>query len=195
MDISKQQKQEAVQKITPVQERLYSDPESGTLLVAIADTHQITGDEQYTAFAIAIGDVILGLVPQEKLPELLMERIGVERPTAMRITADVLDFLAPLDQPEPVKTTASTVATTVPINSDSTPEPTNDNSLASEIAEAEAAMKTLEPIKTMRHDMEVMRSQTAGEPVHTTASQADLLDHAANVKDRNPDSRWNTEQS
>jgi hypothetical protein len=191
MDISKQQKQEAVQKITPVQERLYSDPESGTLLVAIADTHQITGDEQYTAFAIAIGDVILGLVPQEKLPELLVERLGIERAAAMRITADVLDFLAPLDQPEPVKTSA----TAVPINADANPEPTNDNSLASEIAEAEATMQALEPIKTMRHDMEVMRSQAADEPVHTTASQADLLDHAANVKDKNPDSRWNTEQS
>ena len=178
MDISKQQKQEAVQKITPVQERLYSDPESGTLLVAIADTHQITGDEQYTAFAIAVGDVILGLVPQEKLPELLVERLGIERPAAMRITADVLDFLAPLDQPEATETT-----TTVPINNT---EQSNDNSLASEIAEAEAAMKSMQPIRTMSHDMEIKRGTPADEPTHTGASQADLLDRPPLSKIKTP---------
>ena len=189
MDISKQQKQEAVQKITPVQERLYSDPESGTLLVAIADTHQITGDEQYTAFAIAVGDVILGLVPQEKLPELLVERLGIERAAAMRITADVLDFLAPLDEPQP---DTGKAATAVPINN---AEPVNDNSLASEIAEAEAAIESMQPIRTMSHDMEVQRGTPADEPTHTGASQADLLDRTATVKDKNPGATWGTEQT
>jgi len=99
--------------------------------------------------------------------------------------------LAPLDQPEPVKTSA----TAVPINADANPEPTNDNSLASEIAEAEATMQALEPIKTMQHDMEVVRSIPSKETVHQTTSQADLLDRSASVKDKNPEATWNTEQS
>jgi len=192
MNITPQQRRDSFIKANNIQTTLFSEPESGEKLFDLAQRHELLrSNEKYGIFAIAIGDIILDLVPQEKLPELLVERLEIERPAAMRITADVLDFLAPLDQPEPIKTSA----TAVPINADANPEPTNDNSLASEIAEAEATMQALEPIKTMRHDMEVMRSQAADEPVHTTASQADLLDHAANVKDRNPDSRWNTEQS
>ena len=183
-----EQREKVFETASDIQKKLYESHESGLALEQIGVSHSL---ENHIDFAIAVGDVILGLVPQEKLPELLVERLGIERAAAMRITADVLDFLAPLDQPEPVKTSA----TAVPINADANPEPINDNSLASEIAEAEATMQALEPIKTMSHDMEVVRSKTTDEPVHSTASQADLLDHAAAVKEKNPDSRWNTEQS
>jgi hypothetical protein len=107
----------------------------------------------------------------------------------MRITADVLDFLAPLDEPQPE---ASDTATTVPINN---PEPTNDNSLASEIAEAEAAMKTMQPIRTMSHDMEVMRGTPTDEPTHTAASQDDLLKQTQTKPAEPSTQRWGTEQT
>ena len=189
MKITPQQQEVAFEQANERQKELYDTHESGVLLHEIAKKHNILNKKDL--FFVAVGDIILGLVPQEKLPELLVERLGIERPTAMSITADVLDFLAPLDQPEPVKTSA----TAVPINADANPEPTNDNSLASEIAEAEATMQALEPIKTMQHDMEVVRSIPSKETVHQTTSQADLLDRSASVKDKNPEATWNTEQS
>ena len=184
--ITYEQRESAYDSATKTQQHMYSGYGAGVPIYSIAQKHKI---QSHTDFAIAIGDVILGLVPQEKLPELLVERLGVERPAAMRITADVLDFLAPLDEPQPE---ASDTATTVPIN---TTEPANDNSLASEIAEAEAAMESMQPIRTMSHDMEVQRGTPADEPTHTGASQADLLDRTATVKDKNTDARWGTEQT
>ena len=192
MNITPQQRRDSFIKANNIQTTLFSEPESGEKLFDLAQRHELLrSNEKYGIFAIAIGDIILDLVPQEKLPELLVERLEIERPAAMRITADVLDFLAPLDQPEPVKTSA----TAIPINSEADPDPTNDNSLASEIAEAEAAMASMQPIRTMSHDMEVKRAIPTDEPTHTGASQADLLDRNATAKDKNPDARWGTEQT
>jgi hypothetical protein len=184
--ITYEQRESAYDSATKTQQHMYSGYGAGVPIYSIAQKHKI---QSHTDFAIAIGDVILGLVPQEKLPELLVERLGVERPAAMRITADVLDFLAPLDEPQPE---ASDTATTVPINN---PEPTNDNSLASEIAEAEAAMKTMQPIRTMSQDMEVMRGTPTDEPTHTAASQDDLLKQTQTKPAEPSSQRWGTEQT
>jgi len=173
---------------------LYEDPESGSAMWNIAEKFSLETQSLYSSFTIAIGDVILGLVPQEKLPELLVERLGVSRPNAMRITADVLDFLAPLDTPTTEPALASTPSSEVKVN----PVKINtaaDNTLANEIAEAEAAMSSLEPLRTMSHDMEVVRSAPQPDPTHTAPSQADLLDRSATTKDKNPDARWGTEQA
>ena len=191
MRFTDEQRDQAYESSSEVQKSLYEGPLSGEALYGIGKNHGLIDTDVRMSFLIAVGDVILGLVPQEKLPELLVERLEIERPAAMRITADVLDFLAPLDQPEPVKTSA----TAIPINSEADPDPTNDNSLASEIAEAEAAMASMQPIRTMSHDMEIKRGTPADEPTHTGASQADLLDRNATAKDKNPDARWGTEQT
>jgi len=191
MRFTDEQRDQAYESSSEVQKSLYEGPLSGEALYGIGKNHGLIDTDVRMSFLIAVGDVILGLVPQEKLPELLVERLEIERPAAMRITADVLDFLAPLDQPEPVKTSA----TAIPINSEADPDPTNDNSLASEIAEAEAAMASMQPIRTMSHDMEVKRAIPTDEPTHTGASQADLLDRNATAKDKNPDARWGTEQT
>ena len=180
------QREKKFEQANDIQRILYDGPEAGIEIYEIAKKHSIAEAEN-PQLAIAIGDVILGLVPQEKLPELLVGRLSIERAAAMRITADVLDFLAPLDQPETAET-----ATSVPINN---AEPANDNSLASEIAEAEAAMESMQPIRTMSHDMEIKRGTPADEPTHTGASQADLLDRTATVKDKNPGATWGTEQT
>lgn len=181
-----EQREELFETASDIQKNLYEGHTTGLALGKISKKHSLQA--KHVDFIIAVGDVILGLVPQEKLPELLMERLGIERAQAMRITADVLDFLAPLDQPEVAET-----ATAVPINT--SPETVNDNSLASEIAEAEAAIQTMQPIRTMSHDMETMRSALGDEVVHTAASQADLLDRTTTPKADAPDDRWNTAQT
>jgi len=68
-----------------------------------------------------------------------------------------------------------------------------EHQLASEIAEAEATMQTIQPIRTMSHDMETMRSVMNDEQVHTAASQADILDRT--TTDKATDDRWNTAQT
>jgi len=189
MEFTQDQRNTKFTQASDTQRYLYSDPDSGEAILNIAQTNHITPGSQYKSFAIAVGDVILGLVPQEKLPGLLVERLNIAQAEAFRITADVLDFLAPLDQAEGMTA----------VQSDSTPVPINeaisikDNSLANEIAEAEAAIQTLEPIKTMSHDMEVKRETPVTEPTHTAATQSDLLDRSATIKDKNPDARWDTE--
>jgi hypothetical protein len=56
-------------------------------------------------------------------------------------------------------------------------------------------MASMQPIRTMSHDMEIKRGTPADEPTHTGASQADLLDRTATVKDKNPGATWSTEQT
>lgn len=179
-----EQREEKFESASDIQKQLYESHEAGLALEQIAINHSL--QNKHIEFAIAVGDVILRLVPQEKLPGLLMERIGVTQEAARAITADVLDFLAPLEEPQPAPET-----TTVPINAAGT----NDNSLASEIAEAEAAMKTMQPIRTMSHDMEVMRGTPTDEPTHTAASQDDLLKQTQTKPAEPSTQRWGTEQT
>lgn len=183
MVITPEQQEKAFAQANDIQKNLYSTPQSGIKLHKICAQHKII--DKKMPFFVAVGDVILGLVPQEKLPELLVERLNIDQAKARQITADVLDFLAPLEEQQ---TTPAT--TSVPIN---TLAP-QDNSLTNEIAEAEALMNNMQPIRTMSHDMEVIRS-AHDEPTHTAASQEDLLDRTATPKDKNYDARWDTEQN
>jgi len=184
MNFTDEQRNDAYEASSEVQKSLYEGPTSGQALYEIGKNHEIVDVEVRMQFLIAVGDVILGLVPQEKLPELLVERLGITQDDARAVTADVLDFLTPLDKP-------AARETSIPINAAAT----NDNSLASEIAEAEAAMKTMQPIRTMSHDMEVMRGTPTDEPTHTAASQDDLLKQTQTKPAEPSSQRWGTEQT
>lgn len=161
-----EKREELFESATDIKKSLYESHTTGLALGKISTEHSLRA--KHIDFAIAVGDVILGLVPQEKLPELLTERLSIDQAKALQITADVLDFLAPLEQSTDVS------ETTIPIN---TEFPKGDT-LANEIAEAEATMQKMQPIRTMSRDIEVMRAATE-EPTHTSASQADLLKREA----------------
>lgn len=174
MNITIAQKNIALDAANEIQLRLYGDPDSGTALSKIAASHPVITD--YKSFAIAIGDVILDLVPQEKLPDLLIERLQITRPEAMKVTADVLDFLAPLSNPTPAVAKPA-IATGAPAVSDA--------ALAAEIAQAEATLATVvQPMRTMAHDMETAKHPS--DTTHQAASQADLL----HSQTRNPEATW-----
>lgn len=180
MKLTNTQRDQAYEKASPHQLFLYEDPISGNAMWNIASTHQLTTN--YSEFAIAIGDVILDLMPQEKLPELLIERLQVSQADAMRITADVLDFLEPLNEP---------VAMSVPIHVEpQVDKQTSDSdTLAAELAETEAAFKQLQPIRTMAHDMETLRTEEA--PVHQATSQETILNGQGNAG-KNTEAQWGT---
>ena len=118
MTITNLQRDAAYEAATNQQKALYEEPESGALLWKIAEKYQLTEDKTYTKFVIIIGDIILGLEKQTNLPSLLTEKLGLDFGQAIKITADMIDFL-------------------------STPVPEEVSDLASDIAETEAALEAI----------------------------------------------------
>jgi len=168
-------------------------------LEKIAQTHTIEEPRQQLALVEVVASVTSGAQTQGAIPQLLIERLGLTQSDAMRLTADVLDFLAPLSD------SGVAVATRIPINQTATaaesaspetvvaseqnppPTPESVDSLAAEIAATEASFHQLQPIRTMASDMNSLRSTE--EPVHQGVSQNTLLNGDGNGK-KNPDARW-----
>jgi hypothetical protein len=190
MEFTQDQRNTKFTQASDTQRYLYSDPDSGEAIFDIAQTNHITPNGQYKSFALAVGDVILGLVPQEQLPQLLMERLEITQPAAMRITADVLDFLEPLNsdsKADSVLTAVSTTENTIPINKE--PTVVEPDTLAAELAETEAVFKQLQPIRTMAHDMETIKQ--VEEPVHLATDQETILNGQGNAQ-KNESAQWGT---
>jgi hypothetical protein len=187
MQFTYEQREGKFATASDTQKELYESYDSGAEIAKIGQTHGVT---QLPDFAITIGDVILGLVPQEQLPQLLMERLEITQPAAMRITADVLDFLEPLNsdtKAEQLLEAVSTAENTIPINVE--PGELEPDTLAAELAETEAAFKQLQPIRTMAHDMETLKQ--VEEPVYQAASQETILNGQGNAQ-KNVSAQWGT---
>jgi hypothetical protein len=152
--INFEQRINTYEQLTGVAREMYDSSETSLKLTDLGAKNGLINDK-ITEFAVAVGDVILGLVPQDKLLELLVERLGITHAEALTITAEVADFLQPLHQP------ASHTAT----------------STAAEIAEMEQALAQLQPIRTMAGDAGRARDHAAAADPNTHASipQADLL--------------------
>jgi hypothetical protein len=197
MEITDTQRDNSLAQATPTQLNLYDGGEASVKLHNISAKHQLTA-LNLNEFMIAIGDVILGLVPQEKLPDLLIERLEITRPEAMKVTADVLDFLAPLSQPAAAAPTAVSSAPAPVAAAPDAPTSTPDTpvaSLADEIMATEIELESaVQPLRTMAHDMEVARHphHPASEETHQAPSQADLL---SGNQAKNNSATWNTTQS
>jgi len=175
-----EQREELFELASDVQKHLYESHEAGLALEQIAIKHLLQAN--HIDFAIAVGDVILGLFPQEQLPQLLIERLNLSQANAMRITADVLDFLEPLDATK----TAVPVATNIPIQTPTAVADPEPISLADELAAAEATFHQLQPIRTMAGDMQTLKHDV---PIHQAASQETLLNGDGNGK-KNPGAQW-----
>ena len=133
MTITQPQREEAFAKATPAQVQLYDTPEASRQLHEICVRHQLLN--QKMTFYTVVGDVILGLLPPTQLPELLIENVHISQADALRVTGDLLDFLAPVleastpnrstDQETVVPTTNQPVPEAMePISNAPSPEPT-----------------------------------------------------------------------
>ncbi|MEY3783923.1 MAG: hypothetical protein RLZZ230_245 [Candidatus Parcubacteria bacterium] len=153
MKITNEQCDIAFESATKKQRFLYSDPASGRRLQEIASKHKITEGEQYKNYAILVGDVVLNLRLRTELPKDLSETLNISHEQALKITADLTDFL---DQDF------------VPIAS------TDD--LTDDIAETEAALEqvhNIPHIRTMARDMQT--GHGVPEEITYTSSQESLL--------------------
>ena len=72
---------------------------STRLLTELSVKYHFYIEEQYKIFAVTIGDIILGFYKIEDTVPLLQQELGLDAKTAALLGADVLDFLAPLSDP------------------------------------------------------------------------------------------------
>ncbi len=132
---------------------LYSHPQSGIKLKEIAMKHNM--NEKYYEFAITIGDIILGFYKIGDTVPLLQQELGLDPKTAALLGADVLEFLAPLSDPNwqpPVDMTETDEATegteSVMHENPQSEEPVNRIPLKSPALYATPAMAQPAPVTT-----------------------------------------------
>lgn len=172
-----------VQAQAALYEYLNSDIFFNAKLEKIALDHNILDIYKQIIFSRVIENIALKNTQSGSLPQSLQSELGVDQSTAMRATADILDFLETLNQTE----TSSTTTERQPVEVTRISE-TNQSDLAVELAETEAAFKQLQPIRTMAHDMETIKQE---EPVHQAASQETILNGQGNAV-KNTQAQWGT---
>ena len=72
---------------------------AGNGLISISQKYNFREDEVYKKFAITVGDIILGFYNIEDTVPLLQQELRLDPRTAALLGADVLEFLAPLSDP------------------------------------------------------------------------------------------------
>ena len=94
------EKRNSIKKqLSVVQNYLLEDADSICKLFVIAQKYNLEKDEIYKKFAITVGDIILGFYRIQDTVPLLQQELGLDPRTAALLGADVLDFLAPLSDP------------------------------------------------------------------------------------------------
>ncbi len=99
MEITQEIRKEASGQQTHAQQFLYKHPSSGGKLFSIAQIYNLSSEESYVIFASTVGDIILGFYKIEDTVPLLQQELELDAKTAALLGADVLDFLAPLSDP------------------------------------------------------------------------------------------------
>ena len=99
MEITRDIRNNLLNHIEPAGVYLYCSPTSGGIQLAIAQKYQLQTIEKYKKFALTIGDIILGFYKIEDTVPLLQQELELDAKTAALLGADVLDFLAPLSDP------------------------------------------------------------------------------------------------
>lgn len=177
MEISPSIRSRFYEKLSKAGCFLYAHPLSGARLKDISRTY--VAEERYNKFAITVGDIILGFYKIEDTVPLLQQELGLDPKTAALLGAEVLEFLAPLSDPNwqpPVEADENEVAgesetvqealvSRIPVKA---PAPVTETSSAVIQAPTEAVVSTIAaqaPIQTFASDMAAVRN---GTPAHTT---------------------------
>jgi hypothetical protein len=169
--ISNSQRDAAEEHLTPVQLSLYEGRAAGRQLRSFANEAGITSERAYTIYAIAVGDMILGLVPRssrEQIRQLFEERLpGLNDDQLDGLAIAIENYLAPLDDDTGVLSTQQ---------------------LDAEINNLETTMSRLQTLRTMSDDM-----HTAKEEVVHRSSQDDILQNSAKSEASSTTPRWGSD--
>ena len=156
MQITNELRRNTEASASPVQLSLYAGSEAGGRLRTIAEQFGIDNEDAYTIFAVAAGDVVLGLVPPDNVEEMLHQRLpGLSGVMAAGLSKAIVSYANPaLSQgTQPVQ---------------------EQSALASEINDLEETVAHLEPVRTMASDMQ---AHTPEEETLHSSSQDNLLQH------------------
>lgn len=151
---------------------------SGNELRSIATKHGITDQSAYTKFGLLVGDVILGITKVSDLQITLSQEIGLDDLAANKVTRDLIDFLAPLSDPNwqpPLETLTS------PKTSPEASVAATD--IAIELAETEAEIQSIPALRTMSGNSQF--KPESGEPVYSS-TQAAIISEALRVPTEQP---------
>jgi hypothetical protein len=146
MNITNDQRDQAYTIATKQQQHLYISQESEVFLLQMAETYHLNKDAHHQKLIILAGDVILGLRDRTDLPRILTEELGLTDEQSLLMNSDLIEFF---DQPE-------------------------KSSMASDIEEAEAALKSLE--------VHTPNIQTDTEPIYSSTQDSLLKEGQQTVK-------------
>jgi hypothetical protein len=170
MQITREYRNELLSHVKPVQLYLYESPSAGGNLLDMAQKYQLTAVADYRKFALTVGDIILGFYKIEDTVPLLQQELGIDAKTAALLGAEVLDFLAPLSDPnwQPPVETDEVENISIPENQAMV---TNQSAI-----NPEPVSSILPELRTMAADMEEGRS-----PVRSTFNAVTAVDEPVYV--------------
>ncbi len=87
-----QQRAERYDTVSAVQQNLYASAEVGDFLRETFVRYGLN-EKLYSSFALAFGDTALGFEEESRMPELLVERMGIPLATATPIAHDLLEYI------------------------------------------------------------------------------------------------------
>ncbi len=118
--VTKDIRNQTFEKGNAVQQFLYADSSCGLKQIAIAQKNNFhTNKDLYRKFALTVGDIILGFYKVEDTVPLLQQELALDPRAAALLGTDVLDFLAPLSDPQfviPNQTEVSSPARVADVN-------------------------------------------------------------------------------
>jgi len=164
--ITKEIRNEHFEEASIAQQYLYASAEAGTKLFTIAERHAIVNRGAYKQFALTVGDIILGFYKIEDTVPLLQQELEIDEATAQKLGAEVLAFLAPLNdptwQPPPETELESEVAPPVPRQGSGIAISHSDDTTTKRIPIKASALAVPKPIHTFASDMETVREYPEG---------------------------------
>lgn len=168
--ITREQRNQAFENASPIQQSLYADGESGAKLMAIAETFGLVDSEIYTKFSLTVGDFVLGFYSQTELNIILSQALPVPTTKIPDLVFEIEKFLAPINKVRAEETSSGhseTYADTIAAGTDTSSPPY---------------------VRTMSYDIAAV--QHGEEAVHRSsqdallAEQVELADALARVSDR-----------
>lgn len=128
-------------------------------------------EAKWSVFILTIGDIILGFYQTEDTVPLLQQELGIDAATAEKLGAEVLAFLAPLQDPNwqpPVEETDEVAGSSTPAAAThrlNISESSDESPAVKRVPIKSSVFAVPQPIHTFAHDMEVMRHAPDTEPV------------------------------
>jgi hypothetical protein len=112
--MTREEREQRYRTAPPKQQFLYASEEAGAMLYKIFTDYHLPSTV-YREYALAFGDVVLGFEPEERLPQVLMERLRLSEKMATIIAHDLLEYInsTPKDAggaPEAASAPTSTIA-------------------------------------------------------------------------------------